>query len=140
MPKFDLRRPINAIPGLGSLGSAIWGDPDQEAHSKAMKAASAQAAKYRPELMNSRMNAIGQMSQAFEPINQLMQQMYGGGQPGVGPTGGAMDIQGMIQNPMSQGMQDQMYQSAFGTKAPPGMPPPNANPANAFRPPPGARR
>lgn len=124
MPKFDIRRPLNAIPVIGGLGTAIWGDPDQEAHEAAMKKMSAAAAQYRPELMNSRMQSISQMSQAFEPMNQMMQQVYGGGKPGAGPTGGFMDIQSMIQNPMSQGMQDQMYQNAFGRRAPPQAPPP----------------
>ena len=123
MPGFDLRRPLNSIPVIGSLGASIWGDPDQEAHEEAMKKASALAAQSRPEMMNSRMNAIGQMSQAFEPMNRMMQATYGGNQP-AGPTGGMMDIGAMAKNPMSQGLQDQMYQSAFGRQAPPGAPPP----------------
>jgi hypothetical protein len=138
---FSLRRLVNSIPVVGGIGSSIWGDPDQEAHQKAMKRASGQAAQYRPELMNSRMNAISQMSQAFEPMNQMMQQVYGGGQPGKGPTGGMMDIEAMTQNPMSQGMQDQMYQSAFGTNAPPRTGPAfSPNPSAAFNIPPGPRR
>jgi hypothetical protein len=123
---FSIRRFGNSIPVAGGFLSSIWGDPDKEKHQRSIEQAGQQIAQYRPELMNSRMNSISQMAGAFEPMNQLMQQMYGGGKPGAGPTGGMMDIQSMINNPMTQGMQDQMYQAAFGRGAPPGQgaPPP----------------
>lgn len=110
---------VNAIPGVGGLTTALFGDPAQEAHARAMREASSAAAKRRPELMNSRLQALSQMSQAFEPMNRLMAEYNG-----MGPNSKMMDIQSMIQNPMTQGMQDQMYQAAFGRNAPPAAPPP----------------
>jgi hypothetical protein len=85
----------------------------------------AAAAQRRPEMMQSRMNAMNQMSQAFEPMNRMNAEMNG-----MGPDARMMDIQAMTRNPMSQGMQDQMYMSAFGQKAPPGQgaPPPGFAP------------
>jgi type VI protein secretion system component VasK len=101
------------LPFVGGFSKALLGDPAEEAHQKAMQKVAAAAAQRRPEMMQSRMNAMGQMSQAFEPMNRMTAEMNG-----MGPDARMMDIQSMTQNPMSQGMQDQMYQSAFGTNAP----------------------
>jgi hypothetical protein len=113
------------LPFVGGFSKSLLGDPAEEAHQKAMQQVAAAAAQRRPEMMQSRMNAMGQMSQAFEPMNRMTAEMNG-----MGPDARMMDIQAMTQNPMSQGMQDQMYQSAFGYKAPPGRgaPPPGFAP------------
>jgi hypothetical protein len=113
------------LPIVGGLAKSVFGDPAEEAHQKAMQQVAAAAAKRRPEMMQSRMNAMGQMSQAFEPMNRMTAEMNG-----MGPDARMMDIQAMTQNPMSQGMQDQMYQSAFGYGAAPknGAPPPGFAP------------
>jgi hypothetical protein len=109
------------LPIVGGLAKSVFGDPAEEKHQRAMQQVAAAAAQRRPEMMQSRMNAINQMSQAFEPMNRMTAEMNG-----MGPDARMMDIQSMTRNPMSQGMQDQMYMSAFGQKAPPGQgaPPP----------------
>jgi hypothetical protein len=113
------------LPIVGGLAKSVFGDPAEEAHQKAMQQVAAAAAQRRPEMMQSRMNAMGQMSQAFEPMNRMTAEMNG-----MGPDARMMDIQAMTQNPMSQGMQDQMYKSAFGYGAAPnnGAPPPGFAP------------
>lgn len=60
--------------------------------------------KYRPELMQARMNAMGQMSHAFEPMNAMMGQAYG--------PQAQFDIQSMIKNPYSPEAIARMNQEA----------------------------
>jgi hypothetical protein len=143
------RRMINSVPIFGPIAKTIFGDPDQEAHERAMKQAADEMSANRVGMMESRVGSMQNMAQAFEPMNQMMQQMYGGGATGKGPNGGMLDLQAMAQNPFTQGMQDNMYQSAFGRKAPPNSgsaPPGFANGQNpqaghpAFMPPPPRRR
>lgn len=110
------------LPIVGGLAKSVFGDPAEEAHQKAMQQVAAAAAQRRPQMMESRMNAMRQMAPAFEPMNKMMAEMNG-----MGPDARMMDMNAMTQNPMTQGMQDQMYQNAFGGRmAPPsgGAPPP----------------
>jgi hypothetical protein len=143
------RRMINSVPIFGPIAKTIFGDPDQEAHERAMKQASNEMSANRVGMMESRVGSMQNMAQAFEPMNQMLQQMYGGSSAGQGQNGGLVDLQALTKNPFTQGMQDNMYQSAFGHKAPPGSaaPPPGfANGQNpqlgnaAFSPPQPRRR
>ncbi len=121
------RNITNSIPGVGGLTTAIFGDPKQETKQKAMAKAAADANKYRAELLPSRLNAMSQMSGAFEPMNNMLGKMYGGfndpslqtqqGQMGPGPQ--MVDINAMNQNPMTQGIMNQISQNANGRPAPP---------------------
>lgn len=99
----------NELPVVGGLAGAIFGNPEQEAHQKQMAAARQAMLAYRPEAMNSRMNAMGSMAHAFTPMNNLMGQMYG--------QQAQMPIQQTIQNPFSQQMQEGMMKQAFEPEA-----------------------
>jgi hypothetical protein len=143
------RRMINSVPIFGPIAKTIFGDPDQEAHERAMKQASNEMSANRVGMMESRVGSMQNLAQAFEPMNKMMQTMYGGGATGQGQNGGMLDLQSITQNPFTQDMQDNMYMSAFGRKAPPGSaaPPPgfvngqNPQAGNpAFMPPPPKRR
>ncbi len=133
------RNITNSIPGVGGLTTAIFGDPKQEAKQKAMQRAAQQSNQYRAELLPSRLNAMSQMSGAFEPMNNMLGKMYGGfndpslqtqqGQMGPGPQ--MVDINAMNQNPMTQGMMNQISQNATGRPAPPIRPPPGMGPPPA---------
>lgn len=115
---WDKTRSItNSLPIVGGLSSAIFGDPNQEDHQKQMEAAAQRIKQYRPMAMQGRMNAMNQGSLAFNPLNELMSQMYG--------PGARQDIQGMNKNPLPRQEQDRAYMEAFGHPAPPSAPPPN---------------
>jgi hypothetical protein len=137
---FDFgRKFINGLPGVGGITSNLWGDPSQEGVQDAYKKAQQEQAMQRMNMMDSRMNAMNQGALAFGPRNQMLGQM-------MGQQGPAMDMTQMLQNPMSQGMQNGIRQAAFGT-APPndGRPvggqfvPPNPNSPPPM-PPPGQPR
>lgn len=109
----------NELPLVGGVLGGIFGNPEEEAHQKALKRAQQDMYAYRPEVMGARMNAMGSMSHAFEPINNLMGQAYG--------PGAQMDWSKMIQNPFSPEAIDRMNakahpQSRQGTGFPPGPP------------------
>jgi hypothetical protein len=59
---------------------------------------------YRPEAMQANMNVMGNMSHAFEPMNNMMGQAYG---PQM-----QMDWSKMIQNPFSADAQLRMMEQA----------------------------
>ena len=101
----------NELPVVGGLLGGIFGNPEEEAHQKALHKAQQEMYQYRPELMQVRMNTMGQMSHAFEPMNNLMAQAYG--------PQAQFDIQSMVKNPFSQDAQDRMYQQAHPPKAAP---------------------
>jgi hypothetical protein len=130
---------VNNIPIVGGFTSSAFGDPKQEAKQDAFRQATAQINQARPEMMQSRLNAMSNTSAAFQPMNKMLQQTYGGfsdpkmqtqeGQ--MDPNSGMMDFNQLNQNPMTQGMQDQMYMAAFGRPAPPSRipgAPPNGQP------------
>lgn len=103
----------NELPVVGGLAGAIFGNPEQEAQKKAMMDASAAMLRYRPDAMNARMNAFGSMQHAFDPMNNLMGQMYGSGaQQNFGQT---------LQNPFPKAMQSSMVDQAFTPQMPAGM-------------------
>lgn len=112
---------INSIPIAGGLTSQLWGDPGQEGVQQAYGQAQDQMAKYRSGMMDSRMNAMNQGALAFGPRNQMLGEMMG-----KGPGQNLMDLDPMLQNPMSQAMQGDIRQQAFGPAGPPGQPPPMA--------------
>jgi hypothetical protein len=124
------------LPFVGGLYKSAFGDPAEEAHQKAMAEVAAAAAQRRPQMMESRMNAMRQMAPAFDPMNKMLGEMNG-----MGPDARMMDMNAMVQNPMTQGAQDQMYQSAFGGRMappnsgrpPPGFAPGQTPPQNQFR-------
>lgn len=95
----------NELPVVGGLAGAVFGNPEQEAQQRAMQQASQAMMRYRPDAMNARMNVMGNMSHAFNPMNNLMGQMYG--------QGAMMPIEQTIQNPFSKQMQEGMMQQAF---------------------------
>jgi hypothetical protein len=108
----DPRRFFNSLPIAGGVFSGLWGDPDQEAHQKAMQQAQEMLKGYRSDQMDSRMNAMTQGAQGFGPRNQMLGQM-------MGQQGPAMDLAPMMQNPMSQTMQGGIRAAAFGSAPPP---------------------
>lgn len=78
-----------------------------------MMDASAAMMRYRPDAMNARMNAFGSMQHAFDPMNNLMGQMYGpAAQQNFGQT---------LQNPFPKAMQSSMVEQAFTPQLSPGM-------------------
>lgn len=114
------RQFLNNLPG-GSLLSNLWGDPSQEAHQKSFEKAQQMMAGQRSNMMDARMNAMGQGALAFGPRNQMLGQMMGQ----QGPGAQAMDLTQMLQNPMPNQMQTDIRTAAFGSappmSAPPGM-------------------
>ncbi len=103
----------NTLPVVGGLAGSIFGNPEQEAQQKAMSDASAAMMRYRPDAMNAHMNAFGSMQHAFDPMNNLMGQMYGSGaQQNFGQT---------LANPFPKAMQSSMVDQAFTPQLSPGM-------------------
>jgi hypothetical protein len=126
----DGKRTLNSLPIVGAVSESIFGNPDEEAHLKKMKQAETQLNQARPAMMQSRMNAVNNMSGAFEPMNNMMQQAYGGGNMPSHGGSGMFDLERMRQNPMSMGQQSQMNAKAFGQASPmqaPGAPPPGSS-------------
>jgi hypothetical protein len=123
----DGKRTLNSLPIVGAASEAIFGNPDEEAHLKKMKAAEAELNNSRPAMMQSRMNAMNNMSGAFEPMNNMMQQAYGGPHSPSHGGQGMFDLERMRQNPIGLSQQSQMNAKAFGRPSPttaPGAPPP----------------
>jgi len=112
---------LNSLPVAGGVLSSLWGDPSQEAHQRSFEEARRRMAQQRSGMMDSRMNAMNQGALAFGPRNQMLGQMMGQ----RGPGAQAMDLNPMLQNPMSAQMQGDIRQAAFGSappqNAPPGM-------------------
>lgn len=107
---FDFGRSfINSLPGVGGLTSSLWGDPSQEAVQKSYQQAQEELKKQRANMMDARMNAMGQGALAFGPRNQMLGEMMG-----KGPGQNLMDLGPMLQNPMPQGMQNDIRNQAFG--------------------------
>ncbi len=90
----------NELPIVGGLAGAIFGNPEEEAQQKAFADAHAALMKYRPQAMQARMNAMGSMQHAFDPMNNLMGQMYG--------PQAMQNMSQTMQNPFPQAMQDEM--------------------------------
>lgn len=103
----------NELPVVGGLAGAVFGNPEQEAQQKAMRDASAAMMRYRPDAMNARMNAFGSMQHAFDPMNNLMGQMYG--------PQAQMNMQQTMQNPFPKAMQSSMVDQAFQPQMSPGL-------------------
>ena len=95
----------NELPVVGGLAGGIFGNPEEEAHEAALQKARGEMLAYRPDAMNARMNAMGSMSHAFDPMNNMMGQMYG--------PQAQMDMNKTIQNPFPQAMQSNMVEQAF---------------------------
>lgn len=95
---------MNSIPIVGGLSTAIFGDPNQEAHQQQLAQNKADIAAYRPEVLRARLNAMNQGALAFNPLNNLMGQMYG--------QGAQMDMKQMMQNPFATS--NRSYKDAFG--------------------------
>ncbi len=114
------RNLAGGLPFVGGMFKGIFGDPEQEAMQRAYEQAQQQMAMQRNNMMDSRMNAMGQGALAFGPRNQMLGEMMG-----KGPNSNAMDLSPMMQNPMSPSMQGSIRQAAFGSappqNAPPGM-------------------
>ncbi len=118
---FDFGRSfVNSLPLVGGITSSLWGDPSQEAHQDAMRKAQGMMAGQRSNMMDARMNAMNQGALAFGPRNQMLGQMMGQ----RGPNAQAMNLQPMLQNPLTPQHQAGVRQAAFGsappTTAPPG--------------------
>lgn len=117
---FDFGRNfINSLPGIGGITANLWGDPSQEGVQKSFDQAQQQMAMQRSNMMDARMNAMNQGALAFGPRNQMLGQMMGQ----QGPDAQAMNLQPMLQNPMSPGMQGDIRQQAFGSAPPTNAPP-----------------
>lgn len=107
---------INKIPIYGGIASAIWGDPGQEAHQKSLGQAKEEEEKMRAYMMDARMNAMNQGALAFGPRNQMLGEMMG-----KGKGQNAMDLQPMLQNPMTMAQQNDIRTTAFGPMPKPQM-------------------
>lgn len=94
----------NEIPVVGGLLGGIFGNPEEDAHQKALKQARQDMYAYRPEAMQANMNVMGNMAHAFEPMNNMMGQAYG--------PQAQMDWSKMVQNPFSADAQSRMMQQA----------------------------
>jgi len=78
MSFFDtFRNIVNPIPGIGTLGQAIWGDPGEEALQKAIKANKAEYERLQPLMHQRNLNQARQQAGAYAPLNDLMGRMYG---------------------------------------------------------------
>lgn len=115
MGMFDFgRKFLNSLPLTGGITSALWGDPNQEAHQKSFEQVQEDLKRQRYDMMGGRMNAMNQGAMAFGPRNQMLGEMMG-----KGPGQDAMNLQPMLQNPMPAGMQNRIREDAFGGKPPP---------------------
>ena len=103
---------VNALPGVGGITTALWGDPSQEGVQDAYKQSRDDMAKQNAYQMMARMNAMNQGALAFGPRNAMLGQMMGQ----KGPNPQAMDLTPMLQNPMSQMQQQSIGQAAFGDR------------------------
>lgn len=116
---FDFGRSfLNKMPFTGGLTSSLWGDPAQEDVQQSFDQAQQMMAQQRSGMMDSRMNAMNQGALAFGPRNQMLGEMMG-----KGPGQNAMDLDPMLQNPMSAAMQGDIRQQAFGSAPPQNAPP-----------------
>ena len=104
---------VNAIPGVGGLTTALWGDPSQEGVQDAYKKSQQQMAQQNLYNMDARMNAMNQGALAFGPRNAMLGQMMGQ----RGPNPQAMNLGPMSVNPMSSAQQQDIRQAAFGPEA-----------------------
>lgn len=96
------------LPVVGGLVQSIFGSPEEEAHQKMMQQAAQAYNQYRPQNIQTRMNAFQNMGNAFAPMNNVMGQLYG--------QGAQMDMSKLIQNPFPQSMLDQMDTQAYGMR------------------------
>lgn len=81
------------LDGVGNLWDSIFGNDEEEAHQKALKQAQQKMLAYRPEIMNARMQGMGQMAHAFVPINNMLTSAYG--------PSAAFDMSKIVQNPFA---------------------------------------
>lgn len=140
MGLFDFgRKFVNSLPGVGGITSSLWGDPSQEAVQEAFGKSREEMAKQRANMMDARMNAMNQGALAFGPRNRMLGEMMG-----MGQGQNLMDLGPMLQNPMPQGMQDDIRNQAFGIAPftpqqpqrppqPPGGPFTGSGPQNPYR-------
>lgn len=63
--------------GLPLAGPLLFENPAENAKLDAMRQMQAAYEQYRPEVYQARLNALRQSMGAFQPANQLLQQMYG---------------------------------------------------------------
>lgn len=94
------------IPIVGGLVKGILGSPEEEAHQKMMQQAAQAYSQYRPQNIQTRMNAFQNMANAFTPMNNLMGQMYG--------AGAQQDMSKLVQNPFSADTMSDINARAFG--------------------------
>lgn len=112
MSFFDpFRSFINSLPVVGGVTSSLWGDPSQEAVQHAYGQAQQEQRKNRAYNMDARMNAMNQGALAFGPRNQMLGQM-------MGQQGPAMNLDPMLQNPMTMAQQNDIRAQAFGSGPP----------------------
>jgi hypothetical protein len=74
---------------MGSMISGLLGGGEsagQEAQMAALREAQGNIQAYRPEAMQARLNALSNMSTAYQGANNALETMYGGGQK-MGPVG-----------------------------------------------------
>ena len=88
----SIRSHHNNLPIIGGMFEGAWGDPKKEKKLKEMRRVQAEIEKSRPIEMQTRLNAMRNASLAFNPMQKLMAQMYGGG--------AVPDIQGMVNAPV----------------------------------------
>ncbi len=67
---------------MGSMISGILGggqSPGQQAQMQGIQASREDIQRYRPEAMQAALNAFAQASSAYQPMNNMLETMYGGG-------------------------------------------------------------
>lgn len=82
-----------SIPVLGPMATAIFGSPQEEALQKQIKAMQDAYTAYRPQVAQSRMNALGNQLSVYGPVNDMLGKMYG--------QGAQVDTSKLMQNPMA---------------------------------------
>lgn len=100
------------LPIVGGVFGSIFGNPAQEQMQRAMGQAAQEYMAYRPVALQANMNAFQNLSQAFNPMQSLMGQMYG--QQAV------MPMDQIVRNPFPQEALDSMVQHSQPSKVPSG--------------------
>ncbi len=110
----DIRSGLNGLPFIGGAFESVFGSPEEEEMQRQMAASVKAYQQYRPQIMQTGMNAFQNTGAAFAPVNNLIGQMYG--------QQYMPDMGKIVQNPFPDSMRSGMYQDAFGAAKQPKAP------------------
>lgn len=99
---------------MGSILGGIMGggsSPGQDAQMQGLKATQQDLQAYRPEAMQSRLNALSNMSTAYQGANNALETLWGA--PQGGPQTAAQKLNGGFGPPPQRMMGHEMPQGAF---------------------------